>query len=70
MPIPRHHLPVWVPIVVGLAAIGIIVGLRATDVFGLSEGFVGDALIALAGMIAVALVLDLVLISHSDRHRY
>ena len=70
MPIPRRHLPVCVPILVGLAAIGIVVGLRSADIMGLSDGFVGDALIALAGMIAVALVLDIVLISHSDKHRY
>jgi hypothetical protein len=70
MPVPRHHLPVWVPLVAGLAAIGAIVGIRATTILGLSQGFVGDALIALAGIIGVALLLDLVLISHGDRHRY
>lgn len=58
------------PLVVGLAAIGVVVGLRATCILGLSHGFVGTALIALAGMIAVALLLDLLLISHRDRHRY
>ncbi len=70
MPIPRRRLPVCVPVLASLAAIGAIRGLRAIDICGLSEGFVGDATIALAEMIAVALVLDIVLISHEDRHRY
>ena len=47
-----------------------IVGVGSTNIFGLSQGFVGTALIALAGIIGVALLLDLLLISHSDRHRY
>jgi hypothetical protein len=70
MPVRRHHLPICIPLVAALAAIGVIVGVGSTNIFGLSQGFVGTALIALAGIIGVALLLDLVLISHRDRHRY
>ena len=70
MPVRRHLLPICIPLVAALAAIGVIVGVGSISILGLSEGFVGTALIVLAGMIAVALLLDLVLISHRDRHRY
>ncbi|WP_298691200.1 hypothetical protein [uncultured Sphingomonas sp.] len=70
MPVRPQHLPICIPLVAALAAFGVIVGVGSISILGLSEGFVGTALIVLAGMIAVALLLDLLLISHSDRHRY